>query len=274
MNKAGTKTCIYAFYYKPGEIIASDNIYFPVWAGKNNKPLMNGLTGDDSGENISEKNKYFSELTGIYWVWKNTQSDIVGSCHYRRYFTNSSLPFYYQVKTILYYPLGLRRKRFGLIYSGNHKYWKNKILSESEINSILETYDIILPVRRKLRKSVQEHYEKYHNSCDLTLLRKILEQYFPDYISTYETILKGNRLFANNMFVMPWETFDKLMIWLFFILFKFEEKTDLEHYKGYQERIFGFLSERLITLWVVHNNLNYKELPIVYFKKFKYQSNA
>ncbi len=87
-------------------------------------------------------------------------------------------------------------------------------------------------------------------------------------------MLKGNRMFANNMFVMPWDTFDKLMKWLFFILFKFEEKTDLEHYKGYQERIFGFLSERLITLWIMHNGLNYKELPLIYFKKFKYQPNA
>ncbi len=101
MSQNGTKSCIYAFYYKPVKVIISDNLYFPVWAGKNNKPEINGLTGDDTGDNISEKNKYYSELTGIYWVWKNTQSDIVGTCHYRRYFTNVHEPLYYRLKRII-----------------------------------------------------------------------------------------------------------------------------------------------------------------------------
>ena len=29
-----------------------------------------GYPGDDTGENISDKNCYYSELTGLYWVWK------------------------------------------------------------------------------------------------------------------------------------------------------------------------------------------------------------
>ena len=57
------------------------------------------------------------------------------------------------------------------------------------------------------------------------------------------------------------------MTWLFDILFKYEEETNLADYKDYQERIFGFLSERLITLWIHHKRLNYKELHLVYFKK-------
>ena len=45
-----------------------------------------GYPGDDTGENISDKNCYYSELTGLYWVWKNCHDvDYVGTCHYRRY---------------------------------------------------------------------------------------------------------------------------------------------------------------------------------------------
>ena len=86
--------------------------------------------------------------------------------------------------------------------------------------------------------------------------------------------MDSNRLFANNMFILKWDTFDKMMNWLFFVLFNIEEKIELDNYKGYQERIFGFLSERLITLWIVHNKLNYKELPLVYFKRLKEEKYA
>jgi len=165
-------------------------------------------------------------------------------------------------------------KRFGLIYTSDFAYWKPKILSAREINFLLENHDAILPVRRKLRQSIRIHYQKYHNQNDLILIDNILKKKYPEYVNSFDKVLDSKRLFANNMFIMKWENFDKMMNWLFFILFEFEKRIDLEDYKGYQERIFGFLSERLITAWVVHNNLNYKELPLIYFKKMKKQSNA
>jgi len=95
---------IYPFYYKPQPILLADNNYVPIWAGKNNAQGIHGFTGDDFGDNISDKNKYFSELSGIYWIWKNRKSDVVGTCHYRRYFTLANEPFSYKTKRLLYYP--------------------------------------------------------------------------------------------------------------------------------------------------------------------------
>lgn len=40
---------------------------------------------DNSGENISVKNMQYCEMTGSYWVWKNTDHDWVGIEHYRRH---------------------------------------------------------------------------------------------------------------------------------------------------------------------------------------------
>ncbi len=260
---------IFTFYYKPEGIVVSNNIYVPVWAGKNGKKNEPLFTGDDSGDNISDKNKYYSELSGIYWVWKNTDTEIVGTCHYRRYFTNADEPFFYRVRRALFFFAGLMKKRHGLIYTNNINRWKPMILSQDEVINILGHYDAILPVKRKLRQSIKQHYNKYHNPNDLILIRNILSEYYPGYLKSYEDVLNSNRLFANNMFILRRKNFEELMNWLFFILFRFEEKIDKDNYKGYQERIFGFLSERLVTVWVTHNNINYKELPLIYFKTLK-----
>jgi hypothetical protein len=46
---------------------------------------------DDVQDNISNLNKYFGDLTGLYWVWKNTNDEFVGTNQYRRYYSESEL---------------------------------------------------------------------------------------------------------------------------------------------------------------------------------------
>ncbi len=40
---------------------------------------------DDSGINISEKNRMYCEMSAVYWIWKNTAHDWIGIEHYRRH---------------------------------------------------------------------------------------------------------------------------------------------------------------------------------------------
>ncbi len=39
---------------------------------------------DNEGDNISDRNANYSELTVTYWAWKNERADYKGICHYRR----------------------------------------------------------------------------------------------------------------------------------------------------------------------------------------------
>ena len=50
------------------------------------KLLNKNFLFDDTGDNISNLNKYFSDLTGLYWVWKNTNHEFVGTNQWRRYY--------------------------------------------------------------------------------------------------------------------------------------------------------------------------------------------
>ena len=61
-----------------------DELYMPVQVGFN-EPL--GFARDNTGENISEKNKNYCELTALYWGWKNLKADYIGLDHYRRHFS-------------------------------------------------------------------------------------------------------------------------------------------------------------------------------------------
>ena len=263
------ETKIFVFYYKNGSILTEDPIYQPVMAGNARLDNTSNIPGDDTGENISAKNNYYSELTGIYWVWKHTSQEITGSCHYRRFFTAKPEPFLYRAKRLIYYLARLHKKRFGIIYTGNIERFLPRILNSTEIDQIFSEYDAIFPLRRKFRYSVKEHYRRYHDLRDLDLLAELLNEKYPEYLAAFNQVLNGNRLYANNMFILKKQEYDQFMDWLFDLLFEFERRINKADYQGYQQRIMGFIAERLLTVWVYHQQLRIKELPVIYFKKLK-----
>ncbi len=266
-----SKIKIYVFYYKSGKVLELDSMYQPLMAGNSILKANTDLKGDDTGENISHKNKYYSELTGIYWVWKNTKQSVSGACHYRRYFTAQPEPFLYKIKRLLYYPAGLYKKRYGLIYTKNTDLFIDRIIDQNEIQSLLQKFDAILPQARKMKYSVETHYKKYHNISDLNLVESILKEKYPEFVESFHDVLKGKRLYANNMFVLKDEHFQEFMEWWFDMLFEFEKRINLNTYTGYQQRIMGFLAERLLNVWFRKKQLNCVELPVIYFKHFKFE---
>ena len=64
-------------------------LYLPIHVGSEGKEKL-GYQCDNEGDNISNLNPYYCELTGLYWAWKNLDCDYLGLVHYRRYFTSKS----------------------------------------------------------------------------------------------------------------------------------------------------------------------------------------
>lgn len=75
-----------------------NELYLPLHVGAEGKfddqgnPLDLGYLKDNTGDNISEFNSSFCELTGLYWAWKNLNSDYIGLVHYRRHFSMKKKP--------------------------------------------------------------------------------------------------------------------------------------------------------------------------------------
>lgn len=54
-----------------------------------------------------------------------------------------------------------------------------------------------------------------------------------------------------NMWITRKDIYDRYCCWLFDILFEVENRLDMTGYDAYQQRVFGFLSERLLRIWLI-----------------------
>lgn len=195
-----------------------------IGVGKN-KEIKGVSNYDSTGDNISNKNSNYCELTALYWIWKNVNdTEYVGLEHYRRYLST---------KTCLLHP---------------------KALSPKKIIKALKKYDIVLPKKEDLKPSIYEHYKNNHYIADLDECRNIIGEIYPEYLDSFDKIMKQTSCSMFNIFIMKKEHVNKYSEWLFNILFECEKRINIENRSDYQKRVFGFLSERLFNVWLDRQN--------------------
>lgn len=216
----------------------ADSIYVPVQVGAEGKASL-GYVVDNTGDNISAKNKNYCELTGLYWAWKNLDADYIGLAHYRRHFS---------------------------IKSKGDK-WAS-ILTTEELATLVRNYDVILPKPRNY--FIESNYSQYvhaHHAIDLDTTREIISEKYPGYLKAYDAYMKRTIGHRFNMFIMKKEKFNDYCSWLFDILFELEKRLDISQYNQNDSRVFGFVSERLIDVWLETNSIKYKEIPCMFMEK-------
>lgn len=236
----GKKIKIYIATHKKFNPPESE-IYIPIRVGSILNDDDFGYIRDDTKENISVKNKNYCELTALYWIWKNDKSDIVGLVHYRRYF-------------------------FKNIMSNKIK----NILDEEEIGNIFNKYDVIVPNKTFIIKhNVEKSWRATHLKKDYDLCREVIKEKHPDYLNAFDSFSKSKKLYICNMIIAKKEYFNNYCEWLFDILFELEKKIDLSNYDEYNKRIFGFLSERLLNVWLYKNkDLKIKQKVVYNIDRF------
>ena len=208
--------------------IPSDPVYIPLQVGRALSEDL-GYIGDHTGDHISEKNKSYCELTGMYWIWKNIRtSDYVGICHYRRYPVNDN----------------------------------DVIMNEVEYEAILKEYDLITTKKLTLNFSYYDGYAANHYRKDLDMTLDVIREKYPEYYDLVLERVHQNHTYFGNIIITNKELFDRYSEWLFTILFEIEHRIDLTDYDDYHKRVFGFISEFLLMIWIEHNQLKVYECKI------------
>ena len=214
-------------------------VYIPIQFGKCFTNIDLGFLSDDTKNNIACKNNTYCELTALYWMWKNDdlkQNEIIGLCHYRRYFTNN-------------------------LFSKSPKYYLKRHQIEKELNH----FDIILPKRIYLKSTVGEKYSLTGSGFqkDLEILEGIISERYPEYLDKYIEIMNSREQYFWNMFLCKKKIMDDYCKWLFEILEELERRVDITAYTRQQARIFGFIAERLLNVWIGQKKIRIKEHYVV-----------
>lgn len=275
---------IFVVYYKPAPLIKT-NILEPIQGGRSvsNTPsrvgrftqeeiswLSQNMIGDDTGDNISELNRYFAEITALYWIWKNTSTPIVGLSHYRRFFNLNPSTKYplLTFPSIRFHHLGMNH-----LYSFYEEFISDLMLNKQTIKKTLKTYDIIVAEPIKIIPYAQ--YKKEHIISDLDEALKIIKSKYPKmYDSAIATLNSPEGFYPTNMFITKRKILNDYASWLFSILLPLYEakKDELSLRDNEQKLAFAYLSERLFTVYLKYHqkysNLKIKEVPFALASDF------
>ena len=243
-----------------------DPIFVPVQTNAGQNPKLPGLHYDDSGDNISNRNARFCELTAQYWAWKNQSADYYGFFHYRRYLAFDQVPQDPRDiwGSIIYPQLDSTAVQ--------HFHW-----DADTIKRLVPEYDLILPESRDIRtmpkmgKNLRDQYvgSGFLHTEDLQIMLDVLAEKYPDYLPYSQKYLAGHHTYLNNTFIMRRDLFEQYSAWLFDILFECDRRIDYSDYSTEALRTPGHLAERLLNIYVAylrdHGSYRILELPTVVF---------
>jgi hypothetical protein len=247
--------------------------YVPVGLGK--RQFNNDWLRDDTGDNISFKNPYYSEFTFHYWFWKNLIKKIpnetwIGFCAYRRFWSNNDNLNSYEIDNVIniynfeQHALKERNIKWSSYESilGEEITLCNmkllKIIKNGGISSIIQNYKSF--ASRKM--SIKFHFDIFHGVGSIekaiSLLDKNEQNDFYKFVTTRNSFNRGNMFICKSKNIIN-EFYFSLFKWLF----------DCEKIFGFDKteygkiRIYAFLGERYMSYWF-RKYTKFKEWPIFF----------
>lgn len=172
---------------------------------------------DCDGENISVKNVNYSELTALYWIWKNR--------------------------------LGHQSPVSGDEYYGLMHYRRVLELSEDDILRLVDNgVDVVLPYPMPYEPNIEAHHERYLKKGDWDAVLAAVSELQPEYAEVFKKVQKQRYFYNYNIMLAKKEVLEGYCSWLFPILERVEE---LSIPKGVDraDRYLGYVGESLTTLY-------------------------
>ena len=261
---------IFVTYYKnksDAPIIRSD-VYQPIMGGCAglSELIDDTFVRDDTGDNLSNLNNRFGELTIHYWLLKNyfpkAKEEYLGICHYRRF-----LEFCGEVD------LNLGKETdFSPLHCIYYKYFIDHVFnqySESAILNAIKDYDVVCTAKWFFNnKSNRTIFDYYHRSAEMDFAIKALERVDPGYMPYAEEFFRDNKGYYCMCMVMKKELLKDYFEFEFKILDemakdnsmgRWEEYGSMPGYDEYHDiRMPAFIMERLYNIWLMYMTDNKK----------------
>ena len=217
--------------------------YYPIQVGRDETDEELGYICDNTGDNISYKHRFYSELSAVYWAWKNCEYDYLGLCHHRRYFAGKT-------KNNIEKPF-------------------SKVLSKEELECLLSKCPVILAKKRHyVIETKESQFIHSHGKKEMDICRSVISELYPDCLCVFNKVMKRTWQHNYNMFVMDRYTANSYCEWLFAILFEIEKRIDLNTYNDpYSARILGYLGERLLDVFIEYKHISYQEVKVIMLEK-------
>jgi hypothetical protein len=259
---------IFTFYHYIPDFYVANDLYRPMVIGQKvgAHPV---LLSDETGDNIAHENSH-AEMRGHYHVWKNSLSnyDFVGFQHYRRWL------FFDQMPSTVQQPLFQQIRRFCLRdphfndLSADETVFRQYMdimqhLSVADLDAIRDTigrYDIITV--RPWKFSVADQYRQICYARDWDILIDILGKHsrFRSRPNYYDPELQA--FYSCNMFVMSAAEFDAYMSFWHETMLEFSHLVKPYEDK-YQSRVYGFIAERIFTLYLFQLRMERPNLRVL-----------
>ncbi len=247
-TKCQNKIKIFVVYHKPS-FVFKNSICTPIHVGrgemlKNNPAnlskkemqwMLDNTIGDDTGDNISYLNPYVSEMTAIYWAWKNYEKignpDIIGFIHYRTVLMLHTYPQYLSN----YLDLCGYERNF--------------------INSLFRKNKAITGFWLRIGKSMYDFYHSLFEGHNIMFYDALFELFRTKYKKDYKRFYKWSKTPYRggpfkNLFITSKEEFFKYCEWIFPILLDIAEIFKDYQYKDAKEkRNMAWLAEILTAFY-------------------------
>ena len=229
MEKKKEKLKILVCAHKPDEQIRNYPPYMPIQVGAALHPEMDlGFQKDNVGDNISEKNPRYCELSAIYWGWKNIKNvEYLGLAHYRRYFDID--------------------------------------INENNVDEWMKGCDIIV-LDLPLQHSYNTNYINAAMGTtkeDFWIYMNELIRMYPQYTSEiYNYYFNNHRYIPCTMFITKKELYDKFCEFVFPLFQQLENKLKKHPYSR-QNRDIAYFGEYSLGLFISCQKLKVKRVPIV-----------
>lgn len=228
--------------HKPYQM-PTDPCYLPIHVGRALHPEVAAqmgprFVGDDTGDSISALNATYCELTALWWLWKNCDSDYKGLVHYRRHLASGN---------------PARRRETDPL---------DRVATGEELMALLADHDAVLPRRRRYYvETMRSHWDHTQPPEQLSEAVRVVEDLEPSYSAALEKALSARGAHMFNMMVMSADAFDSYCAWLFPLLSELTSRLDPAQYPPFQARYPGRISELLLDAWLTVNGVTYAELP-------------